>query len=56
MIGREILTQGLSVHMTSNKMLLTIVNVVNVCDINRPDDINFDKIYTDAPQDIKKNY
>lgn len=59
MIGREILSQGLAINMTSDTLHIQKVCSVNACDINSNSSsptespINFDLIDTDIPLEYK---
>lgn len=55
MIGREVLTLGLVVHMSSEKLTFEKLRVVDSCDIVADGKIYFDSIETDVPSDYRSD-
>lgn len=53
MIGREILMQGLAVHMTCNKFSLVKECIVESCSVKETETISFHKIDTDVPHESR---
>lgn len=49
LIGREVLAQGLAIHMTSNKLHFAKLKVIETCPVLPTNEIDFDSIDTDVP-------
>lgn len=53
MIGREIMMQGVEVHMTFNKLSFVKTRIVESCNIKKTETIDLQTIDTDVPSDSK---